>query len=193
MAEVFNDYFATIGSNLASEIQPSTIEPEFYLQPTDAIFSLKAPSASTVCRFLNQLDAKKATELDRIPPCKLLKLSSSIVGPSLAYIFKSCIDAEIFPNEWKIAKVTPLIKKGSKRELGNYRPISVLPLVSKIFEKNIYHQLYDYLQENSLLNTYQSGFRSIHSTLTALLETTNNWSINIDNGLLNGVLFEKGL
>ena len=57
MAEVFNDYFATIGSNLASEIQPSTIEPEFYLQPTDTTFSLKAPSASTVCRFLNQLDA----------------------------------------------------------------------------------------------------------------------------------------
>ena len=151
---------------MASEIQPSSTEPEFYLQPTDTIFSLKAPSASTVCRLLNQLDAKKATGLDRIP-CKLLKLSSSIVGPSLAYIFKSCIDAEIFPNEWKFAKVTPLFKKGSKRELGNYRPISVLPFVSKVFEKIIYHQLYDYLQENRLLNTYQSGFRSMHSTTTA--------------------------
>ena len=188
MAEVFNDYFATIESNLASEIQPSSTEPEFYLQPTDTIFSIKAPSASTVCRLLNQLDAKKATGLDRIP-CKLLKLSCSIVGPSLAYIFKSCIDAEIFPNEWKIAKVTPLFNKGSKREQGNYRPISVLPLVSKVFEKIIYHQLHDYLQENRLLNTYQCGFRSMHSTTTALLETTNNWSININNGLLNGVLF----
>ena len=101
----------------------------------------------------------------------------------------SYIDTEIFPNKWKSTKVTPLFKKGSKRELGNYRPISVLPLVSKIFEKIIYRQLYDYLQDNSLLNTCQSGFRSMHSTLTALLETTNNWSINIDNGLLNGVLF----
>ena len=101
MAEFFNDFFATIGSNLASEIQPSTIEPEFYLQSTDTIFSLKSPSASTVCRLLNQLDTKKATGLDRIP-CKLLKLSSSIVGSSLAYIFKSCLDTEIFPNEWKI-------------------------------------------------------------------------------------------
>ena len=77
---------------------------------------------------------KKATGLDTIF-CKLLKLSSSIVGSSLTYIFKSCIDTEIFPNEWKISKVTPLFKKGSKCELGNYRPISVLPLVSKIFEK----------------------------------------------------------
>ena len=55
--------------------------------------------------LLNQLETKKATGLDRIP-CKLLKISTSIVGPSLAYIFKSCINAEIFPNEWKIAKVT---------------------------------------------------------------------------------------
>ena len=75
-----------------------------------------------------------ATGLDGIP-CKLLKLSSSIVGSSLAYIFKSCIDTEIFPNEWKIAKVTPLFMKASKGELGNYRPISVLPLVSKISKK----------------------------------------------------------
>ena len=81
------------------------------------------------------------------------------------------------------------VKKGSKCELGNYRPISVLPLVSKVLEKTIYQQLHDYLQENRLLNTYQSGFRSLHSTTTALLETTNNWSININNGLLNGVLF----
>ena len=112
MAEAFNDFFATIGSNLANEILPSTIEPEFYLQLTDTIFSLKPPSASTVCRLFNQLDATKANGLDRIP-CELLKLSSSIVGPSLAYIFKSCIEAEIFPNKWKIAKVTPLFKKGS--------------------------------------------------------------------------------
>ena len=89
MAEVFNDFFATIGSILASEIQPSTIDPEFYLHLTDTIFPLKPPSASTVCRLLNQLDTKKAIGLDRIP-CKLLKLTGSIVGSSLAYILKNC-------------------------------------------------------------------------------------------------------
>ena len=85
--------------------------------------------------------------------------------------------------------MTPIFKKGSKSDLNNYRPISVLPIVSKLFEKIIYQQLYDYLDKNKLLNTYQSGFRSLHSTMTALLETTNNWSINIDNGLLNGVVY----
>ena len=85
--------------------------------------------------------------------------------------------------------MTPIFKKGSKSDLNNYRPISVLPIVSKLFQKIIYQQLYDYLDKHKILNTYQSGFRSLHSTMTALLETTNNWSINIDNGLLNGVVY----
>ena len=185
MAEAFNDFFTTIGPNLANEILPSDIEPESYLQPTEKAFSLQAPNVSTVCELLSQLNGKKATGLDRIP----CKLASHIVAPSLTKIFKSCIEQGIFPNEWKIAKVTPIFKKDAKSDLNNYRPISVLPLVSNIFEKIIYQQLYDYLNENKLLSNYQSGFRSLHSTLTALLEATNNWSINKDNGLLNGVIF----
>ena len=81
-----------------------------------------------------------------------------------------------------------MFKKGSKRDSGNYRPISVMPLVSRVLAKIIYHAG-DYLQENSFLNTYQSGFRSMHGPLAALFETTNNWSINTDDGLLNGLLF----
>ena len=74
-------------------------------------------------------------------------------------------------------------------DLNNYRPISVIPAVSKIFEKLIYDQVYQYLNANNLLTNCQSGFRSLHSTLTALLEATNNWCVNIDKGLLNGVIF----
>ena len=99
------------------------------------------------------------------------------------------MDTGIFPSEWKLAKVTPIFKKSAESELNNYRPISVLPIVSKIFEKIVYQQLYDYLNENNLLSNYQSGFRSLCSTQTALLEATNNWPINRDNGLLNGVIF----
>ena len=88
-----------------------------------------------------------------------------------------------------MAKVSPIFKNGSKTELNNYRPISVIPTVAKIFEKIIYDQLYQYLNENGLLNSGQSGFRSQHCTLTALLETNDNWCVNIDRGLLNGVIF----
>ena len=88
-----------------------------------------------------------------------------------------------------MAKVSPIFKNGFKSDLNNYRPISVIPTVAKIFEKIIYDQLYQYLNENGLLNSGQSGFRSLHSTLTALLETNDNWCVNIDRGLLNGVIF----
>ena len=81
-----------------------------------------------------------------------------------------------------MAKESPIFKNGSISDLNNYRPISVIPTVPKIFEKIIYDQLYQYLNENGL-------FRSLHSTLTALLETNDNWCISIDRGLLNCVIF----
>ena len=84
-----------------------------------------------------------------------------------------------------MAKVSLIFKYGSKSDLNNYRPRSVIPTVAKIFEKIIY----DHLNENGLLNSGQFGFRSLHSTLTALLETNDNWCVNIDRGLLNGVIF----
>ena len=82
-----------------------------------------------------------------------------------------------------------VFKKGKMNNPCNYRPISVIPTVAKIFEKIVCDQPYNYLNENNLLTSCQSGFRSLHSTLTALIETTNNWSFNIDDGLLNGVVF----
>ena len=81
------------------------------------------------------------------------------------------------------------INRGKRVLKYKYMVISVIPTVAKIFEKIIYDQLYQYLNENGLLNSGQSGFRSLHSTLTALLETNDNWCISIDRGLLNCVIF----
>ena len=110
-------------------------------------------------------------------------------GIAISIIFNQLLVTGIFPSDWKMAKVSPIFKYGSKSDLNNYRPRSVIPTVAKIFEKIISDQLYQYLNENSLLNSGQSGFRSLHSTLTALLETNDNWCVNIDRGLLNGVIF----
>ena len=78
-----------------------------------------------------------------------------------------------------MAKVFPLYKKNDRTEAQNYRPISVLPAISKIC---VHDQLYHYLNSNSLLSKNQSGFRSLHSTVTALLHLTNDWYLNIDKG-----------
>ena len=189
LAEAFNTYFSNVGSNLSDEI-PSSADsnPEDYLDPTDGTFSLQFPSVNTVTRLLKTIDEKKSAGLDNIPN-KLLKLAAEVVAPSLTKIFIQSIITGIFHEEWKEARVSPLYKSGAKNDPSNYRPISVIPTVSKIYEKIIYDQLYDYLNTYNLLTHCQSGFRSFHSTLTALLEATNDWSVNIDNGMLNGVVF----
>ena len=156
--------------------------PEAYMQCTQHRFSLKAPTVSTVYKFLENINVRKATGLDGVSN-KLLKFAAHIVAPSLTEIFTTSINTGIFPTEWKTARVTPIFKKGKKNDLNNYRPISVIPTVAKILEKIVYEQLFSYFNDNNLLTSCQSGFRSFHSTLTALTEATNSWSVNIDNGL----------
>jgi hypothetical protein len=95
-----------------------------------------------------------------------------------------------------MARVSPLYKNGQKNLPGNYRPISVLPAVSKVMERILYDQLYDYLTKFQLLNDCQFGFRKSHSTATALLDCTNSWYMNIDNKLFNLVVLidlKKGI
>ena len=83
----------------------------------------------------------------------------------------------------------PIYKEGDRRILGNYRPISILPIVSKVFEKEIFKQLYKHLNDNNLVSKFQSGFLPGHSTITALIQMCDNWYKNIDNGKLTGVVF----
>jgi hypothetical protein len=155
---------------------------------TENIFQIQLPTIETVEKLLNGINDKKAVGPDNIPN-RLLKISSHIISPSLTSIFHSSITTGIFPTEWKQARVTPIFKKGEKTDPGNYRPISVISSISKIYEKIIYDQLYSYFNDNNLLTNSQSGFRTLHSTVTALLEATNDWSVNIDKGLVNGIIF----
>ena len=109
---------------------------------------------------------------------------------SLTYIFNQTLLTGNFPDEWKSARVTPLYKNSGKRnDPTDYRPIPVISVVAKIFERVVYDQLYHYLTENCIPSRYQSGFRSLHSTVTALLEATDSWAMNIERGFVNAVVF----
>ena len=138
---------------------------------SDKSFSLQASQLDTVYQPLSGIDGRKSERLDNIPN-KLLKIAATVIAPSLTGIFPASIRTGIFPYEWKASRVTPIFKSGTKSDPGNYRSISVIPCVAKIFKKIIFDQLYGYLDGNSLLTTCQSGFRSFHSTLTALLAAT---------------------
>ena len=87
-----------------------------------------------------------------------------------------------------MARVIPLYKNGHRNLFGNYRPISVLPTISKIMEQILYNQLYVYLTEFGLLSSAQFGFKKSHSTATTLLDCTNEWYMNIDKKIFNLVV-----
>ena len=118
-----------------------------------------------------------------------LKIGLSVIAESLCDTFNLSIATGVFPDSWKIARVAPIFKSGQSNDRSNYRPISVLPFLSRVFAKLIYNQLYDYLDKNRLLFSKQSGFRSLHSVVTCLLNCTNDWYINMDKGQYTAMVF----
>ena len=189
IAEGFNNFFAEIGPELSRDIEEVGTSFDEYILQTSNCFSFQRVTQSHVLSYLNKLCKRKATGLDSVS-ARLLRECPDLISGSLALIFNQSIDTGIFPDEWKNARITPLFKKaGSRSDPSNYRPISIIPVVAKVFEQIIYDQLYHYLNENNLLSRHQSGFRSLHSTVTALIEATDNWSLNIDRGFVNAVVF----
>ena len=136
--------------------------------------------------MLGKLKNGKATGIHNIPN-KSLKLSKDIIVPSLTTIFNACIKERIFINDFKTGKVSPVFKSGRKDLSGNYRPITVLPTIARVFERIIYEQIYSFLTTNNFLSRRQWGFRSLHSTVLALSDCTNKWLLNIDQGGINSV------
>ena len=111
------------------------------------------------------------------------------MAKSITELFNLSIEKSIFPDACKIAKLKLLYKKGSKLEPKNYRPISLLPIVTKIFEGIIHSQTQSYLDKHKIIYKYQSGFRPKHSTDTTCLTLLNNNILNgIDRGLLWGMI-----
>ena len=131
--------------------------------------------------LLSKLCKSEATGLDKMS-ARLLRVRADLIANSLCSIFNCSINSGVFPDEWKCCKVIPLFKRGARSDLNNYRPISIITVVAKVFERIIYDQIYDNLIKNGLLSD------SLHFTVTALLEVTNDWAYNIDKGSVNAVV-----
>ena len=164
ISEAFNDYFINIGPKLADESTSNSINNDVdkYLKNSKLnlpFFNFSDISIEDVST-LKHLQTSKSTGLDNIP-AKMLKIAAHVIAPSLTYIFNLSVSTGIFVDDWKDARVNPVYKEGCRRNIGNYRPVSILPIVSKVFEKEVFRQLYQYLNESSLLSKFQSGFRPL--------------------------------
>lgn len=191
IANLFNEFFINVASNLKQPLKPFNFDKlNTYINSKmadDVCFDIPLINCSFVTSFLSSLDGTKSTGLDCIGP-RLLKLAPSILSPSITYIINKSITSGMFPSIWKHAKVNPLHKTAAKDELNNYRPISILPTLSKIIEKWINMKLMSYLNQYQILHKKQSGFRSSHSTESALIHMTDAWLHAINDGNIIGCL-----
>ena len=191
LAESFNDYFINVAANLKAPIEKNNFDDLRELIrlkiPDNVVFELPEIDDSFVFKYLSTLDVSKATGLDGIGP-KLLKLSSGIITKSITNIMNKCIINGKFPNSWKQAKVNHLFKGGAHADINNYRPISIIPTLSKLIEKFMQNHLMTYLNTFDVLHQFKSGFRSGHSTETALTLMAERRLKAINEGKIVGTI-----
>ena len=131
MSEIINDHFVTAGERLTVQIPCSDNCPAAHISKTNSVFQLRPVTEGQVLKLLHKLINGEATGVHNIPD-KVLKESADIIGPSLTFIFNFSIMSRAFPDDLKMAKVTPAFKGGDRDDVGNYRPIFALPLKAYI-------------------------------------------------------------
>lgn len=133
------------------------------------------------------MSPSKATGMDNIP-ARFVKDGASIIAHPITHIVNLSLSTGEIPDDLKLARVVPLHKKNSKTDVGNYRPVSVLCILSKVFERIVFNQLNEYLVQNNLLYELQSGFRSTFSTDTCLIYLHDYIRQQCDKGFYTGMV-----
>ena len=164
LSNAYNDHFSTIGPRLANEIPLTANNDSSYVNNINVNnnkFSFSSTSNSIVFSHLNKSCKSLATGLDNIS-AKIIRECADLISVSLCDLFNKYLVFGIFPDDWKCARVTPLFKQGDPSDLNNYRPISIISVIAKAFERIVYDQLYNFLTNEDLISNHQSGFRSLH-------------------------------
>ena len=159
MADDFNNFFVNIGADLARNVEEQNTSAEdgershsrpcIDVKVENSLKFMLVPR-SFVSKQINSMKSSKATGLDGIS-CRLLKAASSAIITPLTNLINRSLATGTVPTKWKMAKVTPIFKSGERDDVTNYRPISVLPLVSKIIERAVHDQLHTFLKGKGYL------------------------------------------
>jgi hypothetical protein len=163
IVDEFKKFFTSIGLKLANNIADngSSPDPLSYIDQVTNVFHLHSISSYELKEEIQRQAGDTITE-------------------SLLEVFNLSLRTGIFPDDWKFAKVTPIYKSEDKTLCENYRPISVISNIAKIFEKLVGRQLNTFLDNNNIIVKNQSGFRPNHSTETSLLQSTEMWLKSMD-------------
>ena len=171
ISNIFNDFCVNIADGITKAIPMTPKSPLDYLSNRTSNSLFLTPVLIEVNDLINILNPSKSVGPNSIP-IKLLKIIGYSVSPPLALLVNQSFQSGISPDKLKIAKVISLFKKGNPELPSNYRPISLLPIFSKMFEKLMYMRLYKFLEIHKALYSLQFGFQENHSIDHALASLT---------------------
>ena len=180
IANLFNEFFTNVGTSLDSKISRTGIKKCNVLSIVQSFFYEPITSEEVLMQF-RQINAFKASGPENVPN-KFYKLLAPIISPYSSSIFNACYESGYFPAVLKCAKIILLHKSGSRHITNNYRPISLLFTVSKVFEKLLYVRLEKFLRRNNVITKQQFGFRQSYSTDMAVADLYSMLQRNNDDG-----------
>ena len=190
LAEIMNNYFINKVKNILHKIPVPKTDPlktlKRMMTERSCQLELRAVHPDEVLDIIKSLKNSKSCGLDNIDTY-VIKLIKGEILPSITHIVNLSITTSSFPKMYKSAKIIPLLKKGDPLDPKNYRPVAILPIVSKIVERAVYLQIVEYMDLNGLLHSYHHGFRQHHNTTTALLCMYDSWIEAVDRGEYSGV------
>lgn len=184
-----NSYFSEVGPELADRIPRgegsclSTMSP----RNPHSLF-LYAATEEEVSKVINSFDSKKSRDVYELNMDFVKKIAAPLIKP-LTDIVNVSFSEGIFPSELKCAKIAPIFKQGSREVVSNYRPISLLPQFSKIFEKLFQLRLTNFLNKYKVITREQFGFRATHSTTHAIINFTDNVTNSLEMGNFTAAVF----
>jgi len=179
MVEVLNDYFSSV---FIKEVTSSMPEARrIFIGEDSEILNELTVDVDSVRKKLHALRPDKAAGPDNIPPKLLRELSDELCYP-LSVILQKSVDEGVVPNDWKLANVCPIYKKGSRALTSNYKPVSLTSQLCKLMESIIRTAVVDHLEKHNLINDTQHGFRRGRSCLTNLLEFLDKVTRSVDTG-----------
>ena len=181
IAEGFNSFFINVGPTLANKIPPTNISPTANLKNRNINSMFVEPVTEKEIEDIIKNLKISSAGWDAISASAVKKSYSSVLSP-LSFVMNLSITCGVFPNELKLARVIPLFKAGDVTSFSNYRPVSVLPLFSKILERLMYSRLLLFINENKLLYAFQFGFRKDHSPNLALVYLVDKISNALEDG-----------
>ena len=194
--ELCDQFASVVGMSQSSERRPRGLLEEDSLEThsqaddvnSSILFNFPLVSSDEVSDLLRRIDVNKASGHDGIDG-KFLKMGASAISPSLASLFNTSLQSGVFPDEWKCAKVVPIFKSGSRLDPKNFRPVSLLPIVSKILEHFVFQSLCGYFDKHLLIPDCQFGFRKSRSTQDAMVCLTQDLLSGKDAGLRSAAVF----